>query len=346
MPDYTSNITLADAARTLRDARRVVVTTHAKPDGDAFGSVIALSAALRAMGKDVFAAFIPPVPASFRALRDADSARTLAPDDKLPESDLLVILDTGAWAQLAPLRPQLEPRLPGALILDHHLTGDTPAAKRWIDTSAASCCEVVADVLMHPELTGGNPDKLLTPTVAESLFTGIAADTGWFRFSNTRPHTHELAARLLKLGVDHAALYAKMEQTERLEKLMLMVRALGSLKLLAGGRAAMMVLRARDFAETGALVEETERFVDVPQAVASVELVVLITEPPREPGAKPAPIRMSFRSKPGPNAIDVTQLAGEFGGGGHARAAGAKADAPLDEVVQRVERLLTGRLGA
>src|SRR5690606_21036827 len=113
-----------------------------------------------------------------------------------------------------------------------------------------------------------------------------------FRFSNTRPMTHELAARLLRCGVDHAHLYQQLEQTERPAKLALMIRALDSLQLLADGRAAVMVLRAEDFAQTGANLEETERFVDIPQTVSTVQIVVLITEPPADPEGKPQPIRL------------------------------------------------------
>jgi phosphoesterase RecJ-like protein len=145
-----------------------------------------------------------------------------------------------------------------------------------------------------------------------------------------------LAARLLRRGVDHAALYQKLEQTERPEKLQLLIRAVSSLRLIARERAAVMVLRRGDFAATGALVEETERFVDLPQAVESVRVVALITEPPAQDGSKAGPVRLSFRSKPGSGAVDVAKLAGQFGGGGHARAAGAKLDAPLDEVISRV----------
>ena len=283
MPDYHANISLHDAAAMLLRHKRIVVTTHAKPDGDAFGSVVALSTALRNAGLDVQSFFMPPVPASFRQLRGAATVKTLNNGDHLPEADLTVIIDTGAWSQLSPIRDDLAKRLDKTLILDHHLSGDVEAACRYIDGKAAASCEIVGDLLdalaafKEPP---GLADKLYDLTVAEAIFVGLASDSGWFRFSNTRPRTHELAARLLRLGVDHAGLYRKLEQADRPEKLLLLIRALNGMKLVAGGRGAVMVLKADDFAQAGALLEETERFVDIPQMVATVEVVALITETP------------------------------------------------------------------
>jgi phosphoesterase RecJ-like protein len=273
------------------------------------------------------------------------------------QADLIVVLDTGAWSQLAPLRELLGSALARTLILDHHLSGDVAARYCYVDAAAAAACEIVAQVIDRIA-----DDAAWSPNVCQALFVGLAADTGWFRFSNTRAEAHELAARLLRRGVDQAEIYRKLEQNERPAKLALLARAVQSLTLLADNRAAIMVLRAADFAQTGALIEETEQLVDLPRAVGSVQVVALITEPPQRtrseaqaPASKPkslkhtggsgkdedaGAIRISFRSKPGAHAIDVSLLAQRFGGGGHARAAGAKIAAPLEEVVERVTTAL------
>lgn len=369
---YESNLELADAARLIREAASVVVITHTKPDGDAMGSMVAVVAATRQLGLPVRGYVIPPIPGSVATIIEDEPVTTLAEGQPLPaavDGTIYVIVDTGAYSQIGHVRPTIDAHLDRTLILDHHLSGDIPAAYRCIDGKAAACAEVIATLLDYmgdkPGIEG--PDRrtgrigtrvtdwqnpLFTPTIRKALFAGIASDTGWFRFSNTQPRTHELAARLIRLGVDHAALYAQLEQTERPEKLQLMIRALDSLQLLANGQVAIMTLRARDFIETGALIEETERFVDVPQIVSTVQVVVLITEPPPfgANGHVPvtaermdsssvggqAPTRLSFRSKPGPDAVNVARLAEQFGGGGHARAAGAKIDAPLSVVIARV----------
>ncbi|MBN4061026.1 DHH family phosphoesterase [bacterium AH-315-I18] len=324
---YVSNVTLQGAADLLRKSKKIVVTTHAKPDGDAFGSVIALCEVLKRQNTDVTALFMPPIPSGLVGICGELELAEFNEGDTLPEADLYVLVDTGAWSQVSPLREQLAKHLDNTLIIDHHMGGDILAAHFFIDSKAAACCEIIA--LFVDELMA---HVFEDPIVASALYVGIATDTGWFRFSNTRPQTHELAARLIAAGVDHAALYERSEQTERPEKLKLMIRALDSLELLSDAKAAVMVLRKEDFIQTGALPVETERFVDIPQAVASVQVVVLICE-----SLDNGPIRISFRSKPGKNAVDVATLAGEFGGGGHARAAGAKSDGDLDQVVASIK---------
>ena len=338
MSHYESNIDLKDAARLLHDASDIVVTTHAKPDADAIGSVIALTTALRGQGTRAEAWLMPPVPAPLAALRGAQIARVYDTPPQLGHPDLVVVLDTGAWSQIQPMRGELEPLLSRTMIVDHHLSGDVPAAWRYVDGSAAACCELVAQIL---DASAGGPDPYQDAVVAEALFAGLAGDTGWFRFSNTRPQTHELAARLLRLGVDHSALFHQMQQLERPQKLALLTRALSGLEWVADQRGAVMVLKASDFAQTGARTEETENIVDVPQVVATVQVVVLITQTQAGTDGSPdGAIRLSFRSKPGPGAVDVAQLAQHFGGGGHARAAGAKTGEPLSDVVERVKSLL------
>lgn len=351
MTEYASTLELSDAAQMLRDvAGPIVVLTHAKPDGDAFGSVIALAATLRKLGKTVHACFVPPVPATLLDLRGSELASVYKQGDPLPEGELYVVLDTGAWSQLGPMRAVVEPNLDRTLILDHHLSGDVPAKHRYIDGQAAACCEVIAELvecLLDTSSCGTQEQSEAFRVICEALFVGIAADTGWFRFSNTRPQTHELAAKLLRYGVDQAALYQQLEQTERPEKLALLIRALDSLKLLADGKAAVMVLRGHDFEETGAFEEETERLIDIPQQVGTIQVIVLASEKLVDvPDGPPQRItRISFRSKPGKDAVNVAELASQFGGGGHARAAGARVEQPIDQVLPGLEKAVSQAVG-
>ncbi len=340
---YSSTVTLAAAADLIRDASHVAVTAHAKPDADAFGAVLALTTAVRVSGKTADAWLMPPVPANLAALRGGEVVRLYEAPMTLGEPDLVVVLDTGAWSQLAPMRADLERLLERTLIIDHHLSGDVPAANRYVDAKAAACCQIVGQLL---DMLDTGTDPFDDAIVRDALFVGLASDTGWFRFSNTGPQTHEMAARLLRRGVDHAGLYGQLQQADRPQKLALLIRALKSLRLAAQDRVAVMVLSASDFKQSGALIEETEHIVDLPQMVASVQVVALVTEPPPATGGtRDDSIRMSFRSKPGPAAVDVARVAEQFGGGGHARAAGGKVKAPLEEVAQRVAAALEQAVG-
>lgn len=331
MTKYESNTTLQAFARRLADAKTVVVTTHSKPDGDAFGAVIALGRALELAGKRVQRWVVPPLPQSLRVLNSCDAEVSFCHEGRGPwpsdEPDAIVIADTGASSQLGPLYSWIHPRLDKVMILDHHLQGDVMAAVRYVDTSAAAACELVASLL---EAMGVAWDL----EVARAIYAGIASDTGWFHFSNTRPQTLRLAANLLEMGINHAELYQQLEQNELPQKLQLMARALSTIRSTAEGRAVVMVLRNQDFVETGTSMQDTERLVDIPQVVGCVRLVVLISEP--EPGK----LRISFRSKPGPGAVDVSRLAGLLGGGGHARAAGARATGAIEPVTAQLTQAI------
>lgn len=331
---YESNTTLPAIAERLRQAQRVLITTHAKPDGDALGAVVALGAALLRLGKRVERRVVPPVPAALDCLsRCADLVLHDSPDTPVAfEPDLVVVVDTGAWSQLEAMRPWLELRRDRAIVIDHHLRGDDVAAMRLIDTTAGAACELIAELI----------DQLgvaFDPTIRDALFVGIASDTGWFRFSNCTPGTHEWAARLQREGVDHASLYAATEQVDRPQKLALLTRALTAARTVADGRAIVMVLRAADFDETGAKAEETERLIDVPQSVRAIQVVALVVE------QHGGPVRVSLRSKPVADAINVSELAQRFGGGGHARAAGAKVDQPLEKVVESIVAAIEQQMG-
>jgi len=333
---HTSNTSLAAIADLIREAvGTIFITTHAKPDGDAYGSVVALACALNKIGKTTFPCFAPPVARQLADLKGHDLTHTLNDSLTIPDCGLYIILDTGAWSQVEPLRKTLEPNLTNTLIIDHHLSGDIEATHKYIDADAGACAEIIAELLDLLDESGGAGS--FDATIAEALFVGIGSDTGWFRFSNTRPHTHRLAARLLEMGVNHADLFARLHQTERPAKLALLTRALDSLTLIAEGKAAVMCLTASDFAETGALEEETERLIDVPQQVGTIQAVALVTESSIDtPNGKQPLARISFRSKPGPNAVNVAELAAQLGGGGHARAAGAKVQAPIDQALHQV----------
>ena len=353
-PAYTqSTLTLPEVAAQLTGAEGpMLVLTHGKPDGDALGSVVAVVAALGSLGKTARGVFVPPVPSALGNLPGADLADVWEPGYSLPfDPALVVIVDTGAWSQIGPMREFVEPRLDRTVILDHHLSGDIPAAHRYVEGDAAAACEIIAELieLLIPacvppgrregDTAGYTP---LPSVIRDALFVGIASDTGWFRFSNVRPQTHELAAKLIRQGVDHADLYQKLEQAERPEKLALLTRALQSLTLHADGRAAVITLRQKDFDETGALPEETERLIDTPQMVGGIEVFVVVTEVPASEAAPDGAARMSFRSKHAADdaAVNVADLAARFGGGGHARAAGAKVDRPVDQVLAELATVL------
>jgi phosphoesterase RecJ-like protein len=151
-----------------------------------------------------------------------------------------------------------------------------------------------------------------------------------------------LAADLLEAGVDHTRLYAMIEQRDGAPRWKLLGRSLSSLELHDGGRIAIMKLRSADFDDCGADRNDTSGFADMVLSIETVRVSVILTEGELPAGSRDAPVtKVSMRSKPGPHAVDVNNATNALGGGGHARAAGAKMDGvSLETARERVLAVL------
>jgi phosphoesterase RecJ-like protein len=317
--DYDSNTTLAEIARRVREAKRVALVSHQKPDGDAIGSLLALARALPGIGVDADAFVMGPLEPPLLALAGDTPLHRVEESPPGDDYDLILVVDTGAWSQLEPLEAWLRRHHDRVVGVDHHPQGDDVAALRVVDPAAPAAAEMVLTLLDElgcalPAERGGGP--------AEALFVGLATDTGWFRFSNAGVRAFAAAARLIALGVDNAGLHGRLEAMHRPARLQLAARALASVEYVADGTVAVQMLGPEDFAETGGSVSDLTDLVNLPMAVGSVRAAILLTE------AEPGQTKISFRSKPGDTpdtpAIDVNRIAAKLGGGGHAFAAGAR----------------------
>ncbi|MBX3391254.1 MAG: DHH family phosphoesterase [Phycisphaeraceae bacterium] len=337
---WTTNTTLEQIAHWIRPLRRVVVLTHAKPDGDAIGSTLAIAAAINALRPDAqsptaqvwYFGAMPPFAA--KLIGDAPARHFLQQSHPGGEPDGIVITDTGSWNQLEHVKDWLGPRADRAALIDHHRHGDpASAARRFIDPGSAAACQIAAELarllLKLPSVTG------LPVGIARLCYLGLATDTGWFRHSNTTPSALRLAADLLDAGVDAPELYRIVEQSDREARVRLMARALAGMQLHDRGRFAFMSLTRADFAEFHAEQGDAGGFADHAQAIESVSVVAMFTE--SDPDSSGAPVtKVSLRSKDGEGGVDVNAVARRFDGGGHIRAAGARIAAPIDQARQMV----------
>ena len=320
---------------TLSRSKRVLVTTHVRPDGDALGTAAAMVLALRKVGVAAEVLLLSHLPRKYSFIfheneiphRDVESGWT----DRFPFEtfDALLVVDTGTWSQLPGMQERIVNWNVPRLVLDHHLTQQDWADVKLVDTKAAAAGEIAADLLDLWKI------PLDTP-IASALFLAIASDTGWFQFSNTRPQTLRLAARLMEAGVETDRMYQALYQNERAERVALHTRGQQSMQLLEGGRLAVITLRKKDFEETGAGVLDTENLINVPLQIRTVEVSALVVEP-TDAAARGA-VRVSLRSK---GTVDVARFAETLGGGGHARASGLKLDGmSLEQAKGRVVKAL------
>ncbi|HUS91214.1 MAG TPA: DHH family phosphoesterase [Phycisphaerae bacterium] len=304
----------------LSAARRLLIVTHARPDGDALGSMAALAASAAEAGKTATMLVPGDLPARYDFLFPADRPAGVAEFARLAdEADLVVIVDTCAFSQLDHLDEALTARRGKIVVVDHHATADDIGSVRWMDTSAAAAGVMVGELI----------DALgwpLTAAAAEALLVAVTTDTGWFRYANTDARCLRAAARLFETGIHPDELYARLYQADRPERLDLLRRALDSAELHHDGRIATMVLRRSDFSAAKARLDETENFVNEPLRVGRVEVSILLVE-------NPDCTRVSLRSR---GHVDVARVAGAFGGGGHVRAAGLRLTGDVDALKARL----------
>lgn len=256
--------------------------------------------------------------------------------------DAVVVVDTGSWMQLEPVRGWLESHHDKAAVIDHHVQGDAGVApRRHIDTSAAAACQPVAELCRL--LLGASGLSGLPSNVAEASYLGLATDTGWFRHSNVSKAVMATAGELIEAGANPVHLYQVLEQNETPSRLHLLARALASLEVFDHGRIAVMRLTREDFRAAQASPGESGGFVDYGQAIRGVQVTALLTEAsPGEYGGGPGPItKISLRSKVG---VDVNAVAKAFGGGGHVQAAGARVGLAMDEAARAVVARVTAQL--
>jgi len=336
---WTTNTTLAEVARALK-GRRVIVLTHVRPDGDAIGSTLGLTRALNlAKPGSAEAWYFGPQPLWFKELA-ADTPHRVLEHSTVPppggesEPDVIAILDTGSWTQLEPGAAWLKPRTERAIIVDHHVQGDgAVATRRFIDTTAAAAAQPVAELcrlILGKSRTGELPRE-----IAQPLYLGMGTDTGWFKHSNVSPRVLRDAADLLEAGVDHSELFRIVEQQDRPARLVLLGRALATLRFDADASIASMTLTRKDFDECNAAPGDSSGFADYAQSIASVRVVAMLTEAERDAQGRPV-TKVSLRSKNTPDSPDVNAVAKVFGGGGHVRAAGARIQAEIAEARGRV----------
>ncbi len=333
MFSYQSNTDLKTIAQRVGESTRVIVTTHAKPDGDAMGSTLALKRALDSM-LDVEILLMGPVTSAMRAI--AGSTPWIDADQQMPRGgeDLVLVVDTGAFSQVEPIADWIRERYERVIVVDHHASGDDIGSMRLVDSSAASATVLVKSLIeaMGLPIQGG-PES-----VAEALFCGLATDTGWFRFSNADSRAFAMASELLQTGINRDGLFRTIEETAKPTRLALQARALNSIDYVMDGRCALMTLLPSDFKDSGGSPGELAGTVNMPLAIESVECALLLYS---ENGKE---TKISFRSKPpkqiGGDFVDVSQLARTLGGGGHVHAAGARFAGTPQEADQAVRQAL------
>jgi phosphoesterase RecJ-like protein len=309
--------------RIIRAADDIVLTSHIRPDCDALGSELGLADVLRRLGKRVRIVngqATPPNLAFIDRRREILVYGHDVTSEQLADAQLVAILDTSAWAQLAPLRPFLESTAAQKIILDHHVSQDDLGAVAFKDSGAEATGRLVVDAADHL----GVP---LSPQAAEALFAALATDTGWFRFGSTTQATYQLAARLVEAGARPAEIYGALYERESAARVRLRGNVLSRIATELDGRFVHTYIRQADFVQTGALPSDTEDLINQTLEIGGTLFAVILVEQPS------GGYKISFRSR---CALSCNDVAARFGGGGHQAAAGAFLKGEFEFVSQQV----------
>ena len=299
-----------------------LILSHIDPDGDAVGSSLGLAWALRAIGKRVVVANESPVPVNLGFLPGSDEIR-LARDVREPSRAVFVV-DCSSLDRIGPSALALVAPEARVACVDHHAGTDGFGDPRLVNMDASATAELIYEVLEACAIPIG-------AETAACLYAGIASDTGAFRFQNTTPDVLRLAARLVELGADPSRTAVSLFGRKSPASLRVLGLALASLESRAEGRVSVLTISRAMFDEAKAAPEDADGIVQYAQSVHGARIGVLLQE------TAPGEVRISFRSD---GTVDVNDVAGRFGGGGHRNAAGARLRGELAVVRESVLRVL------
>lgn len=336
VPQVERPIGPAEALKALHTASGIVLTTHVNADGDAAGSQAALATYLNWRFRAVQIVNPTPFPEPYRFLLPEPPMLLPATHEEAARycasCTLAVIVDAGQVPRIGRVN-KLVRHLP-KLVIDHHPPGPRPfQGMVFRDESAPATGSMVLEIIEQAGIKGQSRE--VWPPVARALYAALLADTGGFRFSNVTPRCFRDAARLVELGADPEALHRAMFGRFPLRRYHLLREALATLEVHAGGRIAWMKVPKDSYDRLGATVDDLEGFVDVPRTLHDVEVAMLFRT--TADGKTKVSLRATGR-------VNVSEIATELGGGGHARAAGAvlegDGEAATAQVVARVEEAL------
>lgn len=300
------------AVELLASSTQILLTGHERPDGDCLGSQAALCRVLKARGQSAFV--LNPDPPDRRYAEIVTDDFHVDDGGELPDHDLVVMLDGGDLSRTGRLAQRLSRAPSKKLVVDHHLhDGERWWDAAFVDTSASATGILVRRIAAHL----GMP---VDSTAARAMFTTLVTDTGWFKYSNTDTETLTIAAELVGLGVRPAEVYGDLFQRQGQDHPRSLSGALARTVYYADGRLALVDLPE---AQGGGPFEvDSDAVLDILRSVESVEVALVVR------AVDGARCKLSARSK---GAFNVQQLAARFGGGGHAKAAGATIESPIEE---------------
>lgn len=289
--------------KALDSRSRYLVATHVRPDGDAVGSMLAMTYLLRRLGKHADPFCQDSIPAAHEFLPGSGSIRHKV--DAPEFYDAAIMVDCGDYHRVGSSLEESIGRVPFLINIDHHINEEPFGDIFWVEPAASSTCEMLYDLAASIPLA---PDA----DIATQLYTGVLTDTGSFRFSNTNERVLEIARNLVNFGAQPSFIAEQVYDSSSPQRIQLLARVLATVQFLADDQLVTAELSQQMFEETGTTPSDTESFINHLRSVKTARMAILFRE------EKDGVINVSMRSK---GSVDVASLARSFGGGGHYHAA-------------------------
>lgn len=301
----------------LLSGKDFLLLSHKGPDGDAIGAMLGLGLALKRVGKKVMFYSSDPIPQNLNFLPFLDRVENSLENFS---GDTIIAADSSDLERLGDEFKRFYDKKRFKLLnIDHHATNTQYGDAFLIEPNFSSTCEVVFDLLESLKWE-------VTPEIATSLFCGIVADTGSFKYRNTTAKVLRIAARLVDSGAHPEIISQRLFDTYPASRIVLLKKVLQSLRFDSENRVASIVVRESDLAEAGASIDASEGFVEILRGIEGVQVSILAKE------QKDKNVKFSTRSK---DYIDVAAITKLFGGGGHKVAAGATLPGPVEEALDK-----------
>jgi len=302
----------------IKDSRHILIVSHTEPDGDCVGSLVALGLALAKIDKQITMFNPSPIPAVYRFLSGTE--RIVQQVKKADTYDLVIVLDCGDMVRVGEAGAEVD-KIPVLINIDHHVSNTGFGHIQLIDTDACATAEIVYRLINALQIPF---DK----AIATSIYTGILTDTGSFRFSNTNQAAFAISSAMIDAGVKPHRVAQRVFGTYSLGRIKLLNMALNSIEISNNGKLSMMTITRSMLNTTGTNTEDVDGMINYARRIEDVKVAALIHEIKNGAGKFTNMNRyhVSLRSD---SSVDVAKIAGRFGGGGHASAAGFQIESTL-----------------
>lgn len=332
MSDSPQPATFEQIGAVLRERQSFVLLSHVRPDGDAIGSQLGLGFSLLAAGKQVRMLNEDGLPDSLAFLTGSEKIET--PPDEPVTAEVVIALDTATRPRLGDRCLHAVSNIPLWLNIDHHISNPGYGDLSLIDPSSPATGEILYDLITALGLP-------MPPESRDALYVAVSTDTGSFQYPSTTAKTYDMAADLVRRGLDVGTINSNTYDNHPYRRLELLRALLNTLERASGGLVAHWTLDAATRVALDLRPEDSEGLIDFIRAIRGVQVAVFFEELPDGKS------RVSMRSKD--RRYDVCQIAAEFGGGGHSLAAGIRMKTPLAEtrdlVLAAIDRRITAHAG-